>query len=92
MRKMLWVAILIGSLLLMGAMVATPEMSPQSTFPRMAGMVSMMGIGMMGEEGQKGQMGQRRPMTPMMEGMMQVMDACSQIMDGASCVSQEGNK
>ena len=92
MRKIFWVAILIGSVLLMGAMVAAEDKTAQSTFPQMPGMGSMVGGGMMGKGEQMSPMGQMDSMMQMMQRMSQMMEACAQMMGNPPPASQEGNK
>ena len=86
MRKMFWAALLLSSLMVVGAMVTAQETTPQPTVTEMQGMGSMMGKGMMGQGGQMG------PMMPMMEGMMKMMNACAQMMGTTSSSSQEPKK
>lgn len=90
MKKTFWAAMLIGSLLFMGVIVAAQEATPQPTAPQMQGMSSMMG--MMGQRGQMGQMGQMGSMMQMMQGMTQMMDVCNQMMGNTSSSSQEPKK
>lgn len=84
MNRMYLAAILLGALLLMGAMVTAQETASQPTLPP-HGMGSMMGMGMMGQGGQMGPMGQ-------MGSIMQMMDACVQMMGETSPTAQESKK
>lgn len=92
MRRMFLAAALLGGFLLLGALVTAQETAPQPAMPQMQGMGPMMGMGMMSKEGQRGQMGQTGPGMGMMQGMMQMMDACAQMMGTTSSSSQEPKK
>lgn len=83
MRKMFWAAIVLGSILVVGAMVTAQETTTQPAPPHMQGMGSMMG--MMAQGGQMGSM-------PMMQGMMRMIEACSQMMGTAPSTEQGSGK
>ena len=91
MNRMYLAAILLGALLLMGAMVTAQETASQPTLPQ-HGMGSMMGMGMMGQGGQMGPMGQMGSMMQVMHGMMQMTDARVQMMGETSPTVQESKK
>jgi len=91
MKRMFWVATLLGVTLFLGWSVAAQETTTQPTFPR-HGMGLMMGKGMMGGGGQMGPMGDMGSMMQMMQGMSQMMEGCSQMMGGTAPTAPETQK
>ncbi len=86
MKKLFWAAILIGGMLLLGTMVTAQEKTAEPAIPQIEGMGSMMGMGMMGHRGQTGKTVQ---MGSMMQSMMGMMEACSQMMGDVSSTEQK---
>ena len=94
MKRMFWVATLLGVTLFLGWSVAAQETTIQPTFPQ-HGMGSMMGKGMMGGGGQMGpmgDMGSMMQMMQMMQGMSQMMDTCNQMMGETAPAAPETQK
>lgn len=89
MKKLLWTVIVIGILLLMGAVVTAQEANSPTMSQPMQGMGSMMG--MMGGERQ-GPMGQMGSMMQMMQGMSQMMEGCTQMMGETASTAPDAQK
>lgn len=90
MRKTLWSAMLLGTLLLLASFVTAQETTPKPTMPPMPGMGSMMGMGAMGGGNQTGQTGHMGSMMQMMQGMMKMMENCQEMMGDS--ISSSGEK
>ena len=90
MKRMFWVATLLGVTLFLGWSVAAQETTIQPTFPQ-HGMGSMMGKGMMGS-GQMGSIGDMGSMMQMMQGMTQMMEGCTQMMGETASTAPDAQK
>ena len=89
MKKIFWEALVLSGVIVFGTLVIAQERATQPAMPEPQGMGSMMGTGVMG---QGGQMGQTGSMMPMMQGMAQMMEACSQMMGTATSTDQRSDK
>jgi hypothetical protein len=92
MKKLLWTVIVIGILLLMGAVVPAQEANSPTMSQPMQGMGRMMG--MMGGErqGPMGQMGSMMQMMQMMHGTTPMMETCAQMMGETAPAAPEAQK
>jgi len=92
MKKIFWGALVLSGVMALGALVTAQEIVTQPPMPQMQGMGSMMGMGMKDQGGQMGQSGQMGSMMQMMQGMTQMMDACTRMMGTVSSTGQGGSK
>jgi len=92
MKKIFWGALVLSGVVVLGASVIAQETPTQLPMPQMQGPGSTMGMGAMGQGGQTGQMGQMGSMMPMMQGMIQMMETCTQMMGTTSSSSREPKK